>query len=180
MLKILKNMPIVGISLVLLAVGGCATTNQAPNITENKTEAVDTKKLRNLLSKGSIAGKGERYEEALNYFKRAEQIQPNSEEVLRLISITLNKLEQIEESVPYLLKLADVNPFNYQTYGRLALAYRDLYEFEKSIAAFKKVLDLKKGEKQSIANLADIYFRIKDYKNSGKYDGKTRQIPYSS
>ena len=81
------------------------------------------------------------YEEALKYFRRYSEHEPNDEHSLLFQGVCLNNLRRQQEAIPVLekaLKLCsgneDESPYLYDIYQQLALSYSDVGNADKAIA----------------------------------------------
>ncbi|WP_419658669.1 tetratricopeptide repeat domain protein [Desulfosarcina variabilis str. Montpellier] len=155
--------------LIVFFFASCAS-NETGNLTSGKdTETSDIIAFRQNMITGAKAAKDEKYEQALKYFYKAEEIRPEDENAIRFIGQTLYHLEKPEEAIAYFNKLKDINPYEYRAYAHLGMIYRNLFEYKKSIEYFEKTLELKNNDKSAIANLADIHFKLKEFSASYKY-----------
>ncbi len=119
--------------------------------------------------KGLSARKHKNYAEALQFFKKAEEIKPEDEELIGLIAFSLYLQEEYIESIGYCEKLLELNEFEYKAYGILGINYKRLNELPKAVESFQKVIELKPNDHAAMVNLVDIYFKLKEYENCEKY-----------
>ncbi len=154
--------------VVCLLVLGCATSNSAVEDSDLNRSS-DIALVRQYIQKAKSSGREEKYEEALEYLRKAEKIMPDEEDVLLGIGFTLRKLGLYEDALAYFNKTAEVNPYALPALGSIAEINRDLKRFSEALKAYQNILDLKPNDDIAIANLAHINFRIKAYEDCEKF-----------
>lgn len=116
---------------------------------------------------GSIYERHNKDNQALEYFLKAYNINPNKEMVCYNIGVACYKLKKYDQSLEYYLKeLRQERPF-YNTYYNLGLLYKDGFnDYQKAKFYYLKGLKLNNEDYNIWYNLGCIHALLKDYENA--------------
>ena len=133
----------------------------------------DTRILNGLGTASAVSG---RFEDSLNYWKKSLAIDPDGEQTLEMLMITLHNNGRQGEAKTYLERLLKLNPYKATLWGRYAgLLSRD-GEWNGAIEAAKKSMELDPSVLQTYQFLADAYRRTGDAEKSRYYSDKFEKI----
>ena len=124
---------------------------------------------------GNIAGWLKRYEESIEYFKKALEIDPKADAAFVGIGTSCYHLNRLDESlvaINHAIELAPDSPFAYATKGDI---YKKLNRLEKSLEFNEKVIEnSRKKSSQYILATFNKYYLLEKL---GRHDesGKIRQ-----
>jgi tetratricopeptide (TPR) repeat protein len=108
------------------------------------------------------------YEEALNYYRKAELID-RKVWTLKKIGLCLRRLGKDEEALEYYIQAADLEPDNLHTAIMTAHCYMDLKEYEKALSHYFRVEYNDPGNIKILRPIAYCYFALGKFGESEKY-----------
>jgi tetratricopeptide (TPR) repeat protein len=108
------------------------------------------------------------YEEALNYYRRAELID-RKVWTIKKIGLCLRRLGRDEEALEYYIQAADLEPENLHTAIMTAHCYMDLKEYEKALSHYFRVEYNDPGNIKILRPIAYCYFALGKFGESEKY-----------
>lgn len=133
-----------------------------------------------LLSEGNAASNEGRYEDAISYFKKALEIDPNHILVLYNIGYPLRSLGEYDEAIQYYKRALDVAP----TFGYAVIAIGDTYmeqsKYDDAIQYYNKIYEVDHPETTDIVNalngIGNAYFSQKNFEDAVTYYNKAREM----
>jgi len=108
------------------------------------------------------------YEDALDYYKRAELIDRKVWTVKK-IGLCLRRLGRYEESLNYYLQAAEMEPENIHTIMMVAHCYLDLKEYEQALKYYFMVEYMDPGNIKVLRPIAWCYLALGKFGDSEKY-----------
>ena len=131
-----------------------------------KTGVVDlhgesTAEAVHLYRKAVTYQKTNRWQDALNAYRKVIEYEPMSAEVYNNIGVCYEKLGNLRMAAKSYEKAISINPRFYRSYNNLGIIYYRLKDFNKARAAYEQALQLNPGNSQSEINLALVYERLR-------------------
>ena len=108
------------------------------------------------------------FEEALNYYRRAELIDKKVWTVKK-IGLCLRRLGKNEESLVYYLQASDMQPDNIHSIIMIAHCYLDLKNYEQALKYYFRVEYSEPGNFKILRPIAYCYFALGRFDDSEKY-----------
>ncbi len=108
------------------------------------------------------------FEEALNYYRRAELIDRKVWTVKK-IGLCLRRLGKNEESLVYYLQASDMQPDNIHSIIMIAHCYLDLKNYEQALKYYFRVEYSEPGNFKILRPIAYCYFALGRFDDSEKY-----------
>jgi len=87
-----------------------------------------------------------RLPQAIESFKQALALEPNSYKTLNNLGVISNILRRYDEAIDYYKKAIEADPNLWQTYNNLATSYRSVAKFDEAFANYKKAMALSPKE----------------------------------
>lgn len=84
---------------------------------------------------------------AMDYLGKAEQIEPNNPELLRLMGVAYGVKEKYQRSIDYFLRLSEIAPNNPQVYENIARGYGNLRQPAQAQIYFQKAAEVRAQNK---------------------------------
>ena len=106
------------------------------------------------------------YEEAINAFKKAIEINPKDPIYLDNLTRLYLSLGKYDELIPYYKKLIDLNPSDADYHNNLGAVYKRKKQPEDAIQSFQKAVTLKPDNPIYTHNLASAYIDLGDSTNA--------------
>jgi ribosomal protein S12 methylthiotransferase accessory factor len=109
---------------------------------------------------------------ALSYFEKALDLDPNSQDIPSIYSymgISLKELERYREAIKVLEKAETYDRERTDIYNLMGFCYFKEKEHQKAIECFRKVLKLDPSSAIDYANIASNYRDMGDTENAAKY-----------
>jgi ribosomal protein S12 methylthiotransferase accessory factor len=109
---------------------------------------------------------------ALSYFEKALDLDPNSQDIPSIYSymgISLKELERYREAIEVLEKAETYDRERTDIYNLMGFCYFKEKEHQKAIECFRKVLKLDPSSAIDYANIASNYRDMGDTENAAKY-----------
>lgn len=118
---------------------------------------------------GSIFCLREQYDQAIECFKKAIEINPGDSHYYAGVGFAYNRQRKYDEAIKWLKKGIEINPRDSNCYAYLGLAYRSLTysvrpQYDQAIECFKKALEINPRDSQCYIGLGF------SYKNKGDYE----------
>ena len=98
------------------------------------------------------------YEKAIEAFKRAVQLAPDSEESHYRLGLAYGSLGRYKEAVEAYNRAVRINPDYAAVYQNLGHAYSNLSQYSKAITAFRKAIQFAPDDVQTYFALGNAYF----------------------
>ena len=174
--------------ILIFAFSGCATTSSKdakkpppsktistrPDSAKSDSTGNDAKQKEVPLylqyqRKGKNSARGKKYDEALEYFLKANKLKHDDENILLDTAIALRHLDRNEEALTYFGRVIELNPNSLESLRNIGKISRELKQDPEAIEAFSKLLEIEPGDEVSLINLADLYFKKKEYEICYKY-----------
>lgn len=114
---------------------------------ENKAEA------ENLKNEGNNLIKAERYQEAINAYTRAIELDRNNAVYFCNRAAAYNKLGDFNAAVEDCKKAISIDPHYSKAYGRMGFAYASLNKHEEAIHCYRKAADIEPDNESYRNNL---------------------------
>lgn len=109
------------------------------------------------------------YEEALNYYKKAELYEANRAWNLKKLALCYRYLENYEESLKYYLEAEKLEPDNLYIQTYIGHSYLDLKEYKKALDYYFKVEFLADENKKVLRPIAWCSFVLGEFETAKKY-----------
>ncbi len=122
------------------------------------------------LGKLNLAAKN--YQQALETYKSAYEINPQNPEICTNLGLTLGQLGKYSQAIKYLEKAKKINPKIPQIYNNLGIIFIDKGKIPKAIENFKKAIEVDPEFYRAYTNLISVYVRTNKYKEAEYYIDK--------
>jgi len=123
------------------------------------TEKMDKEiKVKTLVLQGNTAFAGKKYDEALDLYKKAIEIDSTSQDAYYNSAIAYEKKGLIDESIDSYQKLLTINPNHAQAHNNLGILYEKKELPSKAFSEFKKAVSKDPDLPQAQYNLGRAYF----------------------
>ncbi|MBB6130022.1 tetratricopeptide repeat protein [Mucilaginibacter lappiensis] len=117
-----------------------------------------------LIKEGNELGNTQNYAGALEKYKQALAIAPDSAQTNYWMASGLSSLKRGAESIPYLNKVIKTNSkYTGAAYELLGVMYDDSHQYQQSIDAFKAGIKIQPDRPDLNYGLGLVYFRTKQY-----------------
>ena len=119
------------------------------------------------------------YKKAKEFYKKANEIQPDNILILNVLGNVEADLDNYDRSVHYFQRSIELDSLDTNTYLNFGTAYNKLKDFDNSIAILKKGLSIETNERFIgffYYNLANSYYKKDDYKTSYSYNEKALKL----
>ena len=113
--------------------------------------------VKDLYEYGTKASFLEKYDVAIEFFKKIIEKEPNYFEIWIKLGIVYCKMDQYDDAIKCFEKAREKKPKRPESYFNLALAYYAKENNEKALENYKKVTKIMPGEYESWYNMAKIY-----------------------
>lgn len=108
-------------------------------------------------SKGTESMLSKKFEEAIFYFKKAIDLNPELTEAYYNLGITYEELRKHKDSIEALKRAIQLNPNHANAHYALGYAYYQLKEYHDSLAAFKQSIRIKPDNAFAHSKLGYVY-----------------------
>jgi hypothetical protein len=115
---------------------------------------------------GWTLSKEDMFEESIEYYKKAAEIDPNFKEAWNGLAWACNEQQRFEETVEYALKAIELDPEYKETWDTLACGYFGLEEYDKAWDAFQKAKELD----PDFAGTVEVYEQVKSILDAKEED----------
>lgn len=120
-------------------------------------------------NKATVYSDEGKYTLAVDNFKKALAIEPDSIEIIFNLGITYINKKEYDSAVECFEKVLKVSPDEVAALSNIALAHSKKFEFDKSINYYKKVLEINPEDTSTFKDLGDVYTKDKQYDNAIEY-----------
>ncbi len=117
-----------------------------------------------------------RYDEALENYKKAYQLNPDNSGVAFRLGNTYFKLGRYSEAVKFLKKARETFSDDIEIIKKLAEAYIELKEYGKAIEEYKSIIKIIPVHVSSRIQIGNIYVKLGQYKKAENYYKETLEI----
>jgi len=100
------------------------------------------------------------YQQALYYFEKALEIEPDNARENSGIGNTYAGMQEYQKAIPYLEKAIKIDPSDDTAYFGLGACYLDLQQHEKAIPYLKKAIEIRPDNKKASEALAIAFVRF--------------------
>jgi len=135
----------------------------------NKLAELHPRDKRINLYLGTFNFRWEKYDEALNFYKKALEIDKKFPAAINMMGYTYKSLEKFEESEKYFKKYIDLLPNNAGPYDSYADFLLSQERYDESIKYYKKALAKDESYFYSLSRIANIYILKKNYAEARNY-----------
>ena len=124
----------------------------------SETEVEKTVKVKTLVLQGNKAFGGKRYDEALDLYKKAIEIDSTSEDAHYNSAIVYERKGMIDESIESYRKLLTINPSHAQAHNNIGILYEKKEMPIKAFSEFKQAVASDPKLPQARYNLGRAFF----------------------
>lgn len=126
---------------------------------------------------GIAESKKENYEEAIKYYKKAIEIDPNFAFAYDNIGISYRKLGDYNKAIIYYKKSLKIDPNGITPLQNIAVVYQYTKEFEKAIKAYEKLSKIEPENPEVFYGIGHVYVSyLKEYEKGLDYMCKAYNI----
>ena len=122
-----------------------------------------------MMKKGEKSAVNGRWDEALDYGKRALVCQPNSAEALLLTALAYENNGLYHEALEEVKKASAIAPENFFVQYTLGKMYFDRGRYDSSVAPLKTALKLRPYDMNTVILLADVSVKLKNSQDALHY-----------
>lgn len=105
-----------------------------------------------------LSQKGQ-YAQAIEAFKKAIELYPNSEHLHSNLGIAFGNQGQFEEAIESFRQALSINPNNWETYNNLGIALGGQEKYSEAVGAFNEAIQKNPQASISYLNLSVAYWR---------------------
>lgn len=120
-------------------------------------------KIKEWIDKGSNYFDKGKFNEAINVYKKALDLEPKNVDVLIKIGLSYRHLEEYETAIDYYDKVLEIEPDNKTALNNIGYVMEVRGEIEDAIEMYKKSLEIDPNYDIPLVNLTNIYFDRKEY-----------------
>ncbi len=121
-------------------------------------------------SKGIDASKNENFDEAVRYFQKAVNEDPEFAFAWDNLGISYRRLNKFDEAIFAYEKSLEIDPNGIMPLQNIAVAYQYKKEYKKAIKAYKKLAKLDKSNPEVFYGLGNVYaVNLKNYADGLDY-----------
>jgi len=122
--------------------------------------------VKEWIDKGSKYFDKGKFNEAINVYKKALNLEPKNVDVLIKIGLSYRHLEEYEIAIDYYDKVLEIEPDNKTALNNIGYVMEVRGEIEDAIEMYKKSLEIDPNYDIPLVNLTNIYFDRKEYTNA--------------
>lgn len=126
--------------------------------------------------KGNIMLSVERFDAAVEAFKRAVELDPEDLDYYHSLSYAYSKTGQLEHSLEYANRAILLDKSSAYSYFRKAWALQEMSKYEDAIAAYEKCIECEATFVDAYANISFCYSKLKDFNKSILYANKAIMV----
>ncbi len=137
-------------------------------------------------AKGQQALKSKNYEEAVEYFTRAVELDPSNYKYYEKRGLTYLYAEKPGQAIDDLTISVDINPKNADAYNNRGLAFSFQGDLDQAINDFNRAIDIDPNFGQAYLNRGSIYIQfknfdaaMKDFNQAAKYEPNNPEVYYN-
>ena len=119
--------------------------------------------IKNIHNKAISLYKDKKYNDAIQLWQKALEIEPQEIEVLYSLGIINFELKKYNEALEFLQQLLDLSPGHHKAMLILGTAYIKLRKFEHAEEYIKKSIEINPNQKLAYLNLGAIYSVLKRF-----------------
>jgi len=123
-------------------------------------------KARIYFNKGFEYGQKDRYQEAIEEYKKAILMDPNHSSARFNLGLAYYKIGKYKKAIPEYEKLIEHEPLNSDAYFNLALVYYTMNRYDEAIRKYKKSIECNPNKADAYYNLGLAYFKNKQLKEA--------------
>ena len=125
--------------------------------------------INGLLQKGLELNNASKYDEAIPYFDKVLEIEPNNTKALILKGVMLGQLNQSQQAISYFDKVLEIDPKNVAALSNKGSALLQNHQYNESITYFDKVLEIDPKNVAALSNKAAALVKLGKIKESIRY-----------
>jgi tetratricopeptide (TPR) repeat protein len=110
-----------------------------------------------------------RYDEALENYRKAYQLDPENSGVAFRLGNTYFELKRYLEAVEFLKKAKEAFSEDIEIIKKLAESYSELAQYEKAIEEYKSIIKIIPAHVSSRIQIGNAYLKMKQYKKAESY-----------
>jgi tetratricopeptide (TPR) repeat protein len=123
---------------------------------QNISSIINSTDLQELFNKASNFYKQQKYDEALQYYDKTLEIDPNYVAALNNKAILLKDFKRYEEAIQYFDKALAIEPSNVYTLNSKAITLYYLQKYDEALQYFDKILVIDPTDVKALNNQANI------------------------
>ncbi len=112
------------------------------------------------LKKGDESLANQNYNEALNYYQKAYELNKTNKDLNKKLAVLTFKLENYEKAVEILEKYLNDDPYIEDFWLYLSIAHKRVGNLEKSLEIAEKAYELNPNRITILLQLADVHFKL--------------------
>jgi tetratricopeptide (TPR) repeat protein len=118
----------------------------------------------------------DKHEEAITWYDKALEIDPENLYSLSYKSVALHRLFRLEEAVEYYYKVSDINATDANAWVNLGLCLYDLDRYEQSLDSFSNALLIDPRHLRALFNMGRSLSELEKYEKAIQYYDKVLDI----
>lgn len=123
---------------------------------------------KELMDKGSNYFDKGKYNEAINVYKKALDLEPDNVDAFIKIGLSYRHLEEYDRAIDYYDRVLDIEPDNKTAINNIGYTLECKGQIEDAIEMYKKSLEFDPNYDIPLVNLTNIYFDRKEYEQAIK------------
>ncbi len=122
---------------------------------------ISKQSFEELYEKGNISLKNQQYNEALNYFEKAYELEKNNQDLNKKLAVLTFKLQEYNKAVVILERYLSNDPYIEDFWLYLSIAHKKMGNYEKALETIEKAYELNQNRLPILLQLADVHFHLK-------------------
>ncbi|MBD3194706.1 MAG: tetratricopeptide repeat protein [Candidatus Lokiarchaeota archaeon] len=114
-------------------------------------------KSKNLLERGKSFHEREQYNQAINTFKKALNLDPDNKDILIRIGLSYRLKKEYDSAIEWYEKALEIDPDDVLALNNIGYAYECKEEIEKAIKMFEKALQIEPSYELALLNLLKLF-----------------------
>ena len=146
----------------------------------NKLNETETSDLRTLLNLGGIALALKEHVDAIYYYSRVCDLQPENADYMLSLANALYNAGELGEASAILFKVIEINPKMAAAYAKLGLMSNFVCEYEQAVEHFEKAIELKPSDPEPYFGIIVALKNTDRYEESYAYAKKLIRLQKSA
>jgi tetratricopeptide (TPR) repeat protein len=118
---------------------------------------------------GELYRQQNRFDEAIQTYQQALQLQPNHLEIMGNLGITYKTNNNLEEAIVWYRKILEIDPNSLPAWGNLGNVYQEQRKFDDALFCYQKTLNLDPDNPMTYNNMGNLYLSHNKPSDAIKY-----------
>jgi tetratricopeptide (TPR) repeat protein len=140
------------------------------------SKEIKGKNAADLCDLGFKLGKEGKFQEAIEYFEKAIELEPGHDKAYYYMGAAYEKLENYEKAIECYEKAVNINPKSVKSLSRIGLCYEKLDEIQKAIEAYERVIKVDPKLNNAWYNIGINYKKLNKSDKAMEYFEKSVEL----